>query len=65
MTFGQLKGNKTHQIQEPMKKSLTCSKRFHNFRQVEAANEVGYFLVCTGTYAKKSTRGDFSLGHLN
>ena len=47
-------GRKTHQVQEPMKRKI-CSARFHNFRQVEAANEFADFLVCIGTYAKKST----------
>ena len=34
-------------------KRKICSTRFHNFRQVEAANEFADFLACTRTYAKK------------
>ena len=51
-----------------------CSTRFHNFRQVEAANEFTDFLACTAaneftdflarTYAKKIDQRLF-LEHIN
>ena len=44
-------------------RKIQCSTRFHNFRQVEAANEFADFLACTGTCAKKIDQ-KFFLEHL-
>ena len=41
-------------------KRKICSTCFHNFGQVEAANEYADFLACTGTYAKKNRPEIFS-----
>ena len=37
-----------------MNLQIILHTRFHNFRQVEATNELSGFLACTETYAKKS-----------